>query len=215
MAKERPFLHWTHGGIIGPELIDAAREAWPGPEWPGWLTYDSPGERKRAARDGLPGPLVDLLERLQSLCPVGLVTDETLHGAGAHEIPPGGWLAVHLDCDVHPRTGYRRAANAILFLDDWRTGWGGDLCLYAADLLTCERITPRAGDVAVFECSDLSFHGVPGPAIHPEGLPRRSLAVYFWEPVDWTPRRRRAQFVAMPGEPADAARDAWRAERCK
>jgi Rps23 Pro-64 3,4-dihydroxylase Tpa1-like proline 4-hydroxylase len=141
------------------------------------------------------------------------VTDPTLHGGGLHSIPDGGRLDVHLDCDRHPVTRYRRALNAILFLDNWEHAWRGNLNLYWSSLVRCVSIAPAAGRLVLFETGDESLHGVPGPVKHPEGFPRRSLAVYFWEPVAGDATRPRAQFVAMPGESPDPIRDAWRKER--
>ena len=138
--------------------------------------------------------------------------DISRHGAGLHMLPVGGFLDPHLDCDRHPSTGYRRAQNAILFLDDFLPEWGGDLHLYDPDLSgNGTRITPKAGRVVVFDCGDESYHGVPGPVCGP--IPRRSLAVYWWEPVDWTPKRPRAQFVALANETPNQEKDAWRIAR--
>ena len=193
-----------------PELVRQCGDLWP---WSGqWLRYDSLGECKLALRVGIRRELAVALEWLDTLCPAGLVADLTRHGAGLHMMPVGGFLDPHLDCDRHPATGYRRAKNAILFLDDFEPDWGGDLCLYSADLSgECQRVTPKAGRVAIFDCDDASYHGVPGPIVGP--IPRRSLAVYWWEPIDWPAKRPRAQFVALANEKPNPEKDQWRIAR--
>lgn len=177
-----------------------------------WLAYESPGERKQTLRDDIPAAHLEAIHWLNELCPLGLVPDKTLHGAGLHMLMPGGFLDPHLDCDVHPVTGYRRAQNAILFLDDFSTDWGGDLYLYDPDLSGwAKRITPKAGRMVVFDCDDKSYHGVPGPVCGP--IPRRSIAVYWWEPGQWTAKRPRAQFVALANETPNPEKDKWRLAR--
>lgn len=202
-------MHTVTDLCIEPQL-KRWQAAWP---WnANWLRYDSPGECKLTLRDSIPETLSDALRWLDTLCPAGLVTDISRHGAALHMLPVGGFLDPHLDCDRHPATGYRRAQNAILFLDDFLPEWGGDLHLYDSDLSgKATRITPKAGRVVVFDCDDESYHGVPGPVVGP--IPRRSLAVYWWEPVDWTPKRPRAQFVALANETPNPEKDAWRIAR--
>lgn len=129
-------------------------------------------------------------------------------------MPSGGWLDVHLDCDRHPQTGYRRAVNAILFLDDWLPEWGGQLELWAADRSRCDvAITPGPNRLVIFRCDDVSYHGIPRPISCPPERWRRSLAVYWWEPSVGPAIRPRAEFVSVAGETSDPAKDAWRRKR--
>ena len=37
----------------------------------------------------------------------------------------GGFLNMHVDFNIHPHTGLKRVANAIIYLnDDWESDWG-------------------------------------------------------------------------------------------
>lgn len=138
------------------------------------------------------------------MCPEGLVTDPLRHGGGAHLTTR---LDVHLDCDAHPTYGFRRAANAILFLD---TLHEGPLELWNADMSACvAQIYPTRGRLAVFEVTGDAYHGVPQEA----RSPRRSLATYWWDPTQTPHERPRAKFVARPGDPPDPEKDRWREER--
>ena len=216
MAKEDGCVYRIIEDLFSRRELRRMSVDWPWQSCGGWLRYDSPGELKMAMRDGLPDALREGLTVLDSICPFKFKQDPTRHGAGAHMLPIGGFLDPHLDCDVHPKTGYRRAQNAILFLDDFLPAWGGDLFLYAPDLSgQAKRITPKAGRVVVFDCDDKSYHGVPGPICGP--IPRRSLAVYWWEPMpaEWVPKRKRAQFVAMATDEPNAEKDLWRRQRCQ
>lgn len=209
-------MHSITDNAVPAALLRDIRAAWPAEDDPRWLRYSSPGEIKLAMRDDLPPVFSAALAGIDWQCPAGLVTDPSRHGAGLHHMPAGGRLDCHLDCDRHPATGFRRAVNAILFIDDFLPSWGGDLMLYEPDLSGAAfHITPRAGRLVTFETSDDSFHGVPGPICGP--IPRRSLAVYWWQPMDsdWQPKRARAQFVALQGEVPDAAKDTWRKLRCQ
>lgn len=205
-------MYSVKDNFLPMDLISDLQAYWPREDDSRWLRYRSPGEIKLTMRDNLPPFFADTMLAIDRHCPSHLRADTTRHGAGLHHMPIGGFLDPHLDCDVHPFTGHRRAQNAILFLDDFQPDWGGDLHLYDADLSgRADRITPRAGRLVVFECHDESFHGVPGPICGP--IPRRSLAVYWWQPVAWQAKRPRAQFVALANEIHNPEKDAWRIAR--
>lgn len=153
---------------------------------------------------------------MNSLCPKHLVAkpDELLSNE-LHMMPNDGLLDLHLDCDVHPRTKHRRAVNAILFLNDgWNPDWLGQLEFWDPIDGLIAAITPAFNRLVVFETNEFSYHGVPRPMRAPEGVWRKSMAVYWWLPPDGKePKRPRAQFVALPGEPIDEEKARWRQQR--
>lgn len=204
-------------------LIAKAAAEWPGPDWPHWLRYDTPLERKRACNDwrAIPAACSELLQRLLCLQPKQFLpgilasSDVGLYGAGMHDMGNGDHLDVHLDADRHPLTGMERRVNAILFLSAWERPWGGALELWADDMHTCQvRVWPAAGRLVVFETSDASYHGVE-PIRCPPHIRRRSLAVYWWGVPRSPSKRPRALFVPRPGEPDDPLKVALRAERAR
>jgi hypothetical protein len=110
-------------------------------------------------------------------------------------------------------TGFRRAMNAILFMDDWSSSWGGALELWS-ELRIEACIYPGHNRLVVFETDDRAFHGIPRPMTAPPGVWRRSFAVYFWEPGSWSCLRPRAKFMCLPGEYITPEKKAWQSERC-
>lgn len=142
------------------------------------------------------------------------VPDLMLWGAGLHCMGPGDHLDIHLDADRHPRLGLERRANAILFLDDWPDEWGGHLEFWREDLTgPAVRIKPITGRMVLFETSDQSYHGIPQPIHCPEGVLRKTLALYWWSAPRGLSKRPRAQFVRTAREPWDAAKEQLRRER--
>lgn len=198
-----PFPHRVIDDWAEPELIRAAEAEWPDDRWPFWHRYDN---GKLATKDPLrfPPACAELVKRLLCL-PIadllgveGTFGDWNCHGGGLHALPPGGNLGLHLDSDHHPLTGWKRAANAVLYLNErWEPDWGGELELYDACRDHCvKRIAPRAGRLALFVPGDAAWHAVA--PVSPAAQTRKTLAVFFWTQAhtdaDRTTRPR-AQFV--------------------
>jgi 2OG-Fe(II) oxygenase superfamily len=121
-----------------------------------------------------------------------LERDPTNHGGGLHVTRSGGYLACHLDYDLHPKlTGKRRALNLIAFLNpEWREEWGGALCLCDPMGEVVKRIFPAPGRLAAFETHDTSYH-----AVGPEQ--RVSAAVYLLADATGHETRKRALFMPL------------------
>jgi hypothetical protein len=182
---EFPFRHRVIDDWAEPELVRAAEAEWPRNDWPFWHRYDC---GKLATKDPLrfPPACAELIRRLLCL-PVSelMALDDTFadwncHGAGLHASPPGARLGVHLDSDHHPATNWRRAANAVLYVNRaWDERWGGEFELWNADGRYCvERIEPRFNRLVLFEPSDVAYHAV-APVRGPEM--RKTLTVFFWK----------------------------------
>ena len=70
----------------------------------------------------------------------------------------------------------RLAANP-----DWQPAWGGDLELWDREMRGCaQRIAPVANRCVVFSTTRDSYHGMPDPLRCPDGVTRRSLALYYY-----------------------------------
>jgi Rps23 Pro-64 3,4-dihydroxylase Tpa1-like proline 4-hydroxylase len=111
-----------------------------------------------------------------------LISDPCFEGGGLHQIPRGGKLGVHADFNKHRRFGLDRRLNAILYLNkDWHEEYGGHLELWNRDVTRCEaKILPLFNRLAVFGTTDFTFHGHPDPLQCPEGMTRKSLALYYF-----------------------------------
>jgi hypothetical protein len=194
--NDNPFRYAVLDQACDPALVREAAKSFDEVPADNWYQYNSVLERKRTTRKLTLAAYV-LLRWLRNLCPPELVSDDSLHGGGMHELLPGGWLGCHLDCDTHPVTGYRRAVNAILYLT---AAEGGALELWKSpdDPEPAVEIAPQAGRLVIFETSDVSWHGV---APVQGTVSRRSLACYWWEPVLTETRRPRALFANRSGDP--------------
>jgi hypothetical protein len=132
----------------------------------------------------------------------GLISDPYLAGGGLHQTARGGRLKVHSDFNVHPSLNLTRRLNMIVYLnDDWDESWGGGLELWDQAMTKAEIvIPPQLGNVAIFTCSDISFHGLPDPLTCPEDRFRRSLAFYYFTADGQTPEPRSTLWKERPGE---------------
>ena len=213
---QHPFPYSIYDNAFDAQTVAQASAEFPAPEWPDWFRYNSPLENKFAYNTpaGM-GPacrsLLSELLRLRS----DLIPDESLHGGGLHAMGRGGKLDMHLDCDRHPHTGWLRRVNAILYVNpDWQEEWGGELEFWSADMSRCEvKIAPVFNRLVLFDTNSISYHGVPEPLRCPEGVMRKSLAVYYWSEQPGESQRPRARFVARPNDSKDPALEALREAR--
>jgi hypothetical protein len=135
---------------------------------------------------------VTFLEELTGID--GLIADPHLRGGGLHEIERGGLLGVHADFNFYKRMRVWRRLNVLVYLNtEWDEAWGGHLELWDADGKTCvKRIAPTFNRMVVFDTSSRSYHGHPHPLNCPEGVSRKSVALYYYTvdypyPEDLTP----------------------------
>jgi len=120
-----------------------------------------------------------------------------------HQTPSGGHLNIHADFTGHPHhPTWQRRVNVILYLNDgWQEEWGGALELWSADMTRCvDRIPPLFNRVAIFNTDKESFHGLPDPIKCPEGVTRKSLALYYFTEEQEPFLVRSTEYRARPGD---------------
>lgn len=111
----------------------------------------------------------------------GLVPDPYFAEGGFHCSENGGHLDIHADFSHHDQTGLERRLNLLLYLNDqWQPEYGGELSLYDTDLQPVRTFQPIANRCIVFETSDTSYHGHPNPLRMPDGVFRKSIALYYY-----------------------------------
>ena len=213
-ANAQPYPHIVFDDFLEPEALTRAIEEFPPLDPTQWNNYLHANERKFSHTDPETwGPtLQQILAVLNSprfvtfvgkLIGVdGLVADPSLEGGGLHQSSAGGFLNVHADFTVHPHNRkLQRRANILLYLNpDWKPEYGGDLEIWSKDMKECvERVSPIANRVLIFSTEKDSFHGHPDPMTCPEGMARRSLALYYFS-VEDDPVVRSTEYRARPGD---------------
>lgn len=112
----------------------------------------------------------------------GLLPDPMLRGGGIHQIGRGGYLKVHADFTLHRDYDLDRRINLLIYLnEDWQDEWGGHLELWDPALAgPPRRVSPIANRCVIFSTTSDSFHGHPHPLKCPEGIYRKSIALYYY-----------------------------------
>ena len=118
-----------------------------------------------------------------------VISDPHIMGGGLHAISTGGRLEIHADFNYSKQLASRRIINLLIYLnDDWKDKWGGHLELWNRSMTKKEvRVAPKLGNVVLFNTDSTSYHGHPEPLTCPEGVYRKSIALYYYkkgEPVE-------------------------------
>lgn len=202
VTELKPFRHTVIDNFLTHEELVQINEEWPTENW---LKEDGKANRKWSmtkltaassrVADAIDTRLVECATRIE-----GLFRDPEMFGAGLHCIPRGGFLKMHVDFNRHPK-GWHRRVNLLIYLNqEWRDQWGGHLQLGLGD--DKKLIAPIGGRCVIFETNDTSWHGHPEPLACPDGVQRRSLALYYYtreEPQGeahttiYEPKRRRRE----------------------
>jgi len=193
-AAAKPYPHVVFDNFFDPSLIDLILEEFPNPSAIRWQKFDNPQEIKLAsAAEASFGPVTRLLlyhlnsaTFLQFLSAVtgidNLIPDPSFEGGGLHQIVPGGKLGVHTDFNKHRDFGLDRRLNLLLYLNkNWKEEYGGHLQLWDKEMTHCEaKVLPIFNRVMIFGTNDFTYHGHPDPLQSPEGMTRKSLALYYF-----------------------------------
>jgi Rps23 Pro-64 3,4-dihydroxylase Tpa1-like proline 4-hydroxylase len=193
-AAAKPFPHIYFDNFFDPELVDAVLAEFPQPNAIRWQRFDNEREIKLAsAKEASFGPATRLLfyhlnsmtflEFLSKVTGIdNLIPDPSFDGGGLHQIVPGGKLGVHADFNKHHQYGLDRRLNLLLYLNkNWKDEYGGNLELWDREMTRCEaRVAPLFNRVMIFSTTDFTFHGHPDPLRCPEGMTRKSMALYYF-----------------------------------
>jgi hypothetical protein len=209
----KPFPHIVMDDFLPPAVLERCLELFPSGD-DAETQWDRPQERQKFSfnPDSLGPELRALfysfnsrpfLKFLQNLTGIeGLVPDPYFLGGGFHEIRNGGHLSVHTDFNHHKPMNLERRINALIYMNkDWREEYGGQLELWNSDMTACVKsVVPAFNRCVVFNTTQSSFHGNPNPVNHPGGIPRRSIALYYYTSTwDDSKRNQTTQFKARPG----------------
>jgi 2OG-Fe(II) oxygenase superfamily len=193
-AKAKPYPHVCFDNFFDPELLDTVLTEFPKPGQIRWQKFDNEKEIKLAsARDASFGPVtrllfyhlnsISFLEFLSDVTGIhNLISDPGFEGGGLHQIVRGGKLGVHADFNRHGNLNLDRRLNVLVYLNkDWRPEYGGNLELWDRDMKQCEaRVAPLFNRMMIFGTTDFTYHGHPDPLQCPEGMTRKSMALYYF-----------------------------------
>ena len=191
--SQKPFRYLVVDDFLDPIFADAILGAYPQPDpslWDG-TTYAHQRRKFVLTRD-FPGPIREFFEMTASrrcrdlfsdLTRIpNLVADPELVGGGLHQTAWGGFLDVHVDFNLHPRTKLHRRLNLLVYMNkNWRPEFEGHLELWdMKEKRQLEHVPPLFNRAVLFETNEISFHGHPKPLATPAGIMRRSLAIYYY-----------------------------------
>lgn len=225
----RPFPHIIVDGLFEHQRLLDLVAKFPNVKDKRWWVYDNPLEKKFALNDLSQtdhifseffdevnsSEFVSSLSRLVGI--PSLVGDPALRGGGLHQTLPCGKLDVHEDFNVHSELNAFRRVNMIVYLNvGWVPTWGGELQLWEPDMSKCAvTILPIFNRSVMFRTDRGSNHGHPEMLACPSGTSRKSLAVYYYEPIaeGTIVEKRSTTYKKMPGEPEQLELDDLRARR--
>jgi 2OG-Fe(II) oxygenase superfamily len=150
-------------------------------------------------------PFIQVVENISGI--PGLIPDPFFEGGGYHEISQGGHLSVHADFNYHRRLNVERRINVLIYLNkDWKDDYGAQLELWDVDMKSrVKSYVPAFNRCVIFSTTSESNHGNPQAVNHPDGTPRRSIALYYYT-ATWnnTKKKHTTHFRVRPGEATDA-----------
>ncbi|MBT8529318.1 2OG-Fe(II) oxygenase [Polynucleobacter paneuropaeus] len=186
------FFIEEHAKILSEEFLDYESNK--------WFSYKNPLEDKKSLNDWNLFPkttyktFFTLLSRefvkvLESAVGGGgnLQADYGLHGGGWHICGTGGNLNPHLDYSIHPKLNLQRKLNIIIYLsEEFRPNLhGGHLGLYEHDQDSNQpgalkvEVEPIFNRAVIFDTTQNSWHGISRALTQPDGIYRKSLAIYY------------------------------------
>lgn len=117
---------------------------------------------------------------------VKLYPDVGLNGGGWHIHGHGGNLNPHLDYSIHPKLELQRKLNIIIYLSsNLKEEHGGHLGLYEHEKESSsapkliKEIQPIFNRAIIFDTTQNSWHGMSRKLQVPDGVYRKSLAIYY------------------------------------
>jgi Rps23 Pro-64 3,4-dihydroxylase Tpa1-like proline 4-hydroxylase len=189
-----PFPHIVIDNFLPETILEQAIREFPKPGASDWQKFDNVSEKKLASTtEQQMGETTRLLlyqlnsstfiQFLENLTGIeGIIADPHFVGGGMHQIERGGYLKIHADFNRHDRLKLDRRLNLLLYLNkNWQEDYGGHLELWDREMNQCrKKVLPIFNRCVIFNTTDFSYHGHPEPLTCPEGLTRKSLALYYY-----------------------------------
>jgi hypothetical protein len=218
----QPFDHCVIDNFFTPGVAEQLEGEFIKYDDPKWFYYKNAIEDKKALNDWNQFPQTtyavfselmskDFVEIVRNCLGVNIYVDHGLHGGGWHIHGNGGNLNPHLDYSIHPKLGLLRKVNIIVYLSkELRDQHGGHLGLWGHSpsennpgSLVAE-VEPKFNRAVMFDTTQNSWHGISRKLIVPDGVFRKSLAIYYLtEPPFGTDPREKALFAPRDEQKGD------------
>jgi hypothetical protein len=211
-----PIPHLRLADFLDPEVALTVAREFPDANTEAWTQYKHHNENKlgMAKRELFSPGLGEMTDELNSPGFVSwlstltgipnLVSDPSLEGGGLHQSSRGGFLNVHTDFSHHHyHKHWRRRVNLILYLNpEWHAEWGGAIELWDVGMRSCmAKYPPLLNHALIFNTDDKSLHGFPEPLDCPDGVSRKSVALYYYTiEQDSKCSPRSTNYRARPGD---------------
>jgi len=196
--NSEPFSHCIIDNFFEKEIALKLALEFPDYDDALWSIYDNPIENKRASSNWNLFPKTTyqifslmnsdvFLEKIKKITGINnLIADYGLHGGGWHMHGRNGKLNIHKDYSIHPKLKMERRINIIMYMTpNWQNEWGGGLEFWSNDEekklpKNCiKRISNEFNRAVIFDTTQNSWHGLPDSINCPEGIYRKSLAIYY------------------------------------
>lgn len=220
-----PFPHIHLKEFFRPAAAKSILEGFPSPNDLAWTQYRHLNSKKlghsnldqfspalrAAVNECLEPRFLEWLSKLTGI--EGLIADPALEAGGMHQSIKGGFLNVHTDFNRHYRNpNWERRLNLLVYFnEDWKDEWKGHLELWDKNMTRAERkIAPLFNHAVIFSTTEDSYHGHPDPMLCPEGVTRKSLALYYYTLLqDDAPKSRGTNYKFRPQDGAGARAFLW------
>lgn len=213
--KKYPFEHYIIDNFVSNELAVKLYNQFPNYYSKNWYSYNNPLEQKKAIQTWGSFPAEtyqflmmlcseDFVKQLRDLTGCNdIIPDYGLHGAGWHISTRGDHLNVHQDYSIHPLADMQRKFNIIVYLTpDWNPAWGGNLEFWSHDSET-EQAKEKVVSVdckfrraVLFDTTQNSWHGFPKTITCPNGIYRKSIAMYYLTSINETAKSNKRALYA-------------------
>jgi len=211
----QPYPNIYFDNFLEQWAAEKALAEFPNVQDAGWIHYVHVNEKKHGLNkmDLLPPFVKQVINELNSPEFVAYISkltgipnlkaDDMLEGGGLHQSKQGGYLNIHADFTVHPhKRKWQRRVNILVYLNkDWLPEYRGDLELWDRQMKGCvTKIAPIFDRCAIFNTDADSYHGLPDPIQCPEGMTRKSIALYYFTEEAEEPTLRSTNYKARPDD---------------
>lgn len=192
-----PFNHLVVDDFFKPDIADALSKEFLDYDSERWFCYKNSIEDKKAQNNWNEFPPLTyqafaelnsakVVNILSDLVGTQLFDDPGLHGGGWHIHGTGGNLNPHLDYSIHPKLKLQRKINIIVYLSqEMKPEYGGHLGLWGHDEINQQpaqlekEVVPQFNRALIFDTTQNSWHGLSQPLTQPQGIYRKSFAIYY------------------------------------